>query len=795
MKLNRKWINEEFVDLSHVSDKEYVETMTVFGQKVETYERMDAEIKNVVVGKVVSIVRHENSDHMWVCQVDVGQDEPVQIVTGAQNVHEGDLVPAALHNSWLPGGIHITKGKLRGEKSNGMLCSFQELGLTENDLPGVFADGIWILNDENCVPGDDINKVIGNDDTVVDFEITNNRPDCYSIIGLARESAAAFGKVMRHHEPVVKGSGEGSIFEKLDVEVPAEDLCNRYSARMVANVKVGPSPKWMRQRLRANGIRPINNIVDITNYVMLEYGQPMHAFDYRYVTSGQIVVRRAVEGESLTTLDGVVRPLKPGMLVIADGEKPIGLAGIMGGENSEIREDTVSVVFESANFNGTSVRQTALALGMRTEASGKFEKNLDPMMTVPAVQRACELVELLECGDVMDGTIDVINYVPQPKTLPLEPDKINHLLGTQIPREDMVKYLNLLEIPVEGDEIQVPSWRPDLNLMADIAEEVGRSYGYNEIPTTAFKTSTQGGYTPMMLAESKAGTLCRALGYSEIITYSFVSPAIFDQIRLPEDSPLRHALRIQNPLGEDTSIMRTIALPSMLDILSRNNAYHNKSAKLYELAKIYLPVEDQALPEEPKMLLLGTYGANENFYTLKGELEAIMTGLRLPKASYTAVQDNPSYHPGRCAMVSVDGVELGYMGQVHPLVAKNYGFDGEVYCAEINFTKAFQLRLPEPTFVPLPKYPAVSRDLALICDEEITVAQVEDVIVAAAGKLLRQVKLFDVYRGVGVPEGKKSLAFSLELRADDRTLTDADSEAVTAKVLSALAEKLNAVLR
>ena len=795
MKLNRKWINEEFVDLSHVSDKEYVETMTVFGQKVETYERMDAEIKNVVVGKVVSIVRHENSDHMWVCQVDVGQEEPVQIVTGAQNVHEGDLVPAALHNSWLPGGVHITKGKLRGEKSNGMLCSFQELGLTENDLPGVFADGIWILNDENCVPGDDINKVIGNDDTVVDFEITNNRPDCYSIIGLARESAAAFGKVMRHHEPVVKGSSEGSIFEKLDVEVPAEDLCNRYSARMVANVKVGPSPKWMRQRLRANGIRPINNIVDITNYVMLEYGQPMHAFDYRYVTSGQIVVRRAVEGESLTTLDGVVRPLKPGMLVIADGEKPIGLAGIMGGENSEIREDTVSVVFESANFNGTSVRQTALALGMRTEASGKFEKNLDPMMTVPAVQRACELVELLECGDVMDGTIDVINYVPQPKTLPLEPDKINHLLGTQIPREDMVKYLNLLEIPVEGDEIQVPSWRPDLNLMADIAEEVGRSYGYNEIPTTAFKTSTQGGYTPMMLAESKAGTLCRALGYSEIITYSFVSPAIFDQIRLPEDSPLRRALRIQNPLGEDTSIMRTIALPSMLDILSRNNAYHNKSAKLYELAKIYLPVEGQALPEEPKMLLLGTYGANENFYTLKGELEAIMTGLRLPKASYTAVQDNPSYHPGRCAMVSVNGVELGYMGQVHPLVAKNYGFDGEVYCAEINFTKAFQLRLPEPTFTPLPKYPAVSRDLALICDEEITVAQVEDVIVAAAGKLLRQVKLFDVYRGVGVPEGKKSLAFSLELRADDRTLTDADSEAVTAKVLSALAEKLNAVLR
>ena len=597
MKLNRKWLNEDFVDLSHVSDKEFVETLTVFGQKVETYERMDAEIKNVVVGKVLSMVRHPNSDHMFICQVDVGQEEPVQIVTGAQNVHEGDLVPAALHNSYLPGGVHITKGKLRGEKSNGMLCSFAELGLSQNDLPGVFADGIWILNDEDCQVGEDINLVIGNDDTIVDFEITNNRPDCYSIIGLAREAAAAFGMQMKHHEPVVHGSDAGSIFEHLDVEVPATNLCNRYSSRMVANVKIGPSPKWLRQRLRANGVRPINNIVDITNYVMLEYGQPMHAFDYRYVSSGKIVVREAEDGETLTTLDGNVRNLKAGMLVIADDAKPIGLAGIMGGENSEIMDDTTMVVFESANFNGTSIRQTALALGMRTEASGKFEKSLDPMMTVPAVQRACELVELLHCGNVLDGTIDVINYVPEAKTLPLEVDKINRLLGTKIPKEDMVRYLNLLEIPVEGDTILVPSFRPDLQRMADIAEEVGRSFGYNEIPITAFKNATQGGYTPEMLLEAKAGTLCRSLGYSEIITYSFTSPAAFDQIRLPADSPLRNALRIQNPLGEDTSIMRTIALPSMLEILSRNNAYHNKAAKLYELAKIYLPVADQVLPE------------------------------------------------------------------------------------------------------------------------------------------------------------------------------------------------------
>ena len=746
MKLNRKWLHEEFVDLSSVSDKEFVEKLTVFGQKVETYERMDAEIKNVVVGKVLSIVRHENSDHMWVCQVDVGQEDPVQIVTGAQNVNQGDLVPAALHNSWLPGDIHITKGKLRGVPSNGMLCSFTELGLTQNDLPGAYEDGIWILNDEDCKPGDDINLVIGNDDTIVDFEITNNRPDCYSIIGLARESAAAFGLPMKHHEPVVKGSNAGSMYEKLDVEVEATDLCNRYSSRMVANVKIGPSPKWLRQRLRANGVRPINNIVDITNYVMLEYGQPMHAFDYRYVGSGKIVVREATEGETLTTLDGNVRNLKPGMLVIADENKPIGLAGIMGGENSEILDDTTTVVFESANFNGTSIRQTALALGMRTESSGKFEKNLDPLMTVPAVERACELVELLECGDVMDGIIDIVNFVPTPKTVPLEVEKINNLLGTKISREEMIKYLNLLEIPVDGDTIKVPSWRPDLNLMADIAEEVGRSYGYNEIPTTEFKNATQGGYTPAMELETAGGRLCRALGYSEIITYSFVSPAIFDQIRLPKDDTRRNTLKIQNPLGEDTSVMRTTALPSMLDILSRNSAYHNKAAKLYELAKIYLPVEGEVLPQEPKILVLGTYGAGETFFTLKGELEAILTGLRMPKASYVAVKDNPSYHPGRCAKVSIGGVELGYMGQIHPLVAKNYGMDSEVYCAEINFTALMALRMPEPTYTPLPKYPTVSRDLAVVCDEAVTVGQVEEIIEKAAGKLLRNIRLFDIYR-------------------------------------------------
>ena len=794
MKLNRKWLHEDFVDLSHVSDKEYVEVLTVAGQKVETYERMDAEIKNVVVGKVLEIVRHENSDHMWVCQIDVGEETPVQIVTGAQNVKQGDLVPVAKHNSWLPGGVHITKGKLRGVASNGMLCGLEELGLTKGDFPYAIEDGIFIIEEE-CPVGQNINEVIGNDDTVVEFEITNNRPDCYSIIGLARESAAAFNKPMRHHEPVVNGSDAGSISEHLDVEVPAEKLCNRYTSRMVANVKIGPSPKWLRQRLRANGVRPINNIVDITNYVMLEYGQPMHAFDYRYVSSGKIIVREAEEGETLTTLDGNIRNLKPGMLVIADETRAIGLAGIMGGENSEIMDDTTTVVFESANFDGTSIRQTALALGMRTDASGKFEKKLDPMMTMPAVQRACELVEQLQCGDVLDGIIDIINYVPQPKTLELEPEKINRLLGTNISEADMVSYLNRLEIPVEGRTIHVPSFRPDLNLMADIAEEVGRIYGYNEIPTTAFKTSTQGGYSPEMKLENKAGAQCRAMGYSEIITYSFVSPAIFDNIRISADSPLRNALRIQNPLGEDTSIMRTIALPSMLEILGRNNNYQNKAVKLYELAKIYLPIQGQVLPEEPKMLVLGAYGTDISFFTMKGELEAVFAALRTRKASYSAVSDNPSYHPGRCAKVTIDGMDVGYLGQVHPLVAANYGLEQEVYCAEISFTKLLSLLLPDVTYVPLPKYPSVSRDLSVVCDESLTVAEAENVITAAGGKLLRSVRLFDIYRGANLGAGKKSLAFSLELRADDRTLTDADSEAVMTKVLNALAEKCGAALR
>lgn len=795
MKLNRKWLNEEFVDLSNVSDKEFVETLTVFGQKVETWERLDAEIKNVVVGKVVSMVRHPNSDHMWICQVDVGGDAPVQIVTGAQNVHEGDLVPAALHNSWLPGGVHITKGKLRGEVSGGMLCSFAELGLTQNDLPGVFADGIWILNDEDCTVGEDINLVIGNDDTVVDFEITNNRPDCYSIIGLARETAAAFGKPMRHHEPVVHGSDAGDIYDHLDVDVPATKLCNRYTSRMVANVKIAPSPKWLRRRLRANGVRPINNIVDITNYVMLEYGQPMHAFDFSCVEGNHIIVRTAREGETIQTLDGNQRKLTTSMLCICDENRPVCVAGVMGGANSEIVGDTAMVLFESANFNGTSVHRTAAALNMRTDASSRYEKGLDPMNTLKAVERACELVELLGAGEVVEGVMDVIAKDSNPVTVKLEPEKVNGLLGTDVSREEMVRILEALDFKVEGDTIHVPSWRSDVEHYSDIAEEVARFYGYNNIPDTLSNGLTaRRGLTDIQQTENLLGSVCRAAGYDEIITYSFISPTYYDKIDLPKDSPLRDSLKILNPLGEDTSIMRTTTLPSMLEILTRNYNFRNKSAKLYELGRVYFKRAD-GLADEPKVLTLGAYGDNMDFFALKGAVEAVLKQLRIENVRFLADSENPSYHPGRCAKVFSGDRLLGVLGQVHPHVAGNYGVDTELYAAELRFDALYESKGAQPVYQPLPKFPAVTRDIAVVCDASVTVGELEDAIRKGAKGLLKDAALFDIYTGTGIAPGKKSVAFNLTLRADDRSLTAEEADADVKSILTALEQECGAVLR
>ena len=797
MNLSREWLNE-FVNVT-ASDKDFAEAMTLSGSKVETTAVEGEEIKNVVVGKVLSLVRHPDSDHMWICQVDVGKGSPIQIVTGAQNVKEGDLVPVALDGSTLPGGKEIHAGKLRGELSDGMLCSFAELGLDQRDFPAAYADGIWILSDDpeltGLTLGQDIKEAVGFDNHVVEFEITPNRPDCLSVIGLAREASATFGAPLKLHTPEVKGGADGNLAELLDVETPAADLVPRYTARMVRNVKIAPSPKWMRERLRAMGVRPINNIVDITNYVMLEYGQPMHAFDYRYVKGGKIIVRRAEEGEKLTTLDSKEHTLTANHLVIADEDRAVGLAGIMGGENSEIVDDTTDVVFESACFDGTTIRKGALALGMRTEASAKFEKGLDPMNTLPAVERACELVELLGAGEVVDGVIDILNFVPQPTVLTLEPEKINALLGTEVDRETMVSILKSLDFTVGGDQVTVPSWRGDVRRMADLAEEVARFYGYNNIPTTLMRgQTTLGGFSPAEQVERRLGASCRALGFDEIITYSFISPTYYDKIRWPQDAQRRKSFKILNPLGEDTSIMRTTTLPSMLEILTRNYNFRNKLARLYEVGRTYTPGGKDGLAIESKYLTLGAYGGMD-FFTLKGVVEAILKELRCDNISFVAVTENPSYHPGRCAAVWAGGQVLGVLGQVHPLAAKNYGVDTEIYAAELSLAALMDAKGADPVYTPLPKFPAVTRDIAVVCDLAVTVGVLEDCIARGAKGLLKEVTLFDIYTGAPIPEGKKSVAFNLTLRADDRSLTAEEADADVSAILALLEQELGATLR
>ena len=898
MNLSRNWL-KEFVSIE-ANDKDFAEAMTLSGSKVELTHDLGGEIKNVVVGRIEAMERHPDSDHMWVCQLDVGQGEPVQIVTGAWNIHVGDFVPVALHKSTLPGGKKIEKGKLRGILSNGMLCSLKELGLDERDFPygvitaaallndyhpldpekpsipadiqpghkifgsvvcaGVGAvepagdgrwscglmwtedgqpvgttvetecqnihsldmvafdtktraictlealhaqqkefphcipDGIFVMQEE-CKPGDDIKPVVGLDDHVVEFEITPNRPDCLSVIGLAREVSATFNAGAHWHTPQVKGGADGVLTDLLDVETPDADLVPRYTARMVRNVKIAPSPKWMRERLRSMGVRPINNIVDITNYVMLEYGQPMHAFDYRYVKGGKIIVRRASEGEKLTTLDGKEHTLNANHLVIADQDRAVGLAGIMGGENSEIVDDTADVVFESACFDGTCIRKGALALGMRTEASAKFEKGLDPMNTLPAVNRACELVELLGAGEVVDGVIDILNHVPQPTVLKLEPEKINALLGTDVPRGEMAHILETLEFTVERDQVTVPSWRGDVKEMADLAEEVARFYGYDKIPATLVRgQTTLGGYSPEQKLEQRLGSVCRACGYDEIITYSFISPTWYDKIRWAEDEPLRSSFKILNPLGEDTSIMRTTTLPSMLDILTRNYNYRNKCVRLYEVGRVYLTGREDGLAEEDKTLTLGAYG-DVDFFTFKGTVEAILRDLRVSDVTFRACQDDPSYHPGRCAMVYASGHFVGMMGQIHPLVAQNFGVDAELYCAELPLTALMAAKGADPEYVPLPRFPSVQRDIAVVCGEAVTVGQLEETIRKGARGLLKKVELFDIYTGAPIPAGKKSVAFNLTLRSDEKSLTAEEADEDVKSILAQLEKELGAVLR
>ena len=792
MKLSREWLGE-YTTIG-APDKEYCDAMTMSGSKVEGWEVTGSEISRVVVGRVLSMERHTNSDHMWVCKIDVGGERELQIVTGAQNVNIGDLVPVALDGSTLPGGKEIRTGKLRGELSEGMLCSLGELGLEQRDFPYAIEDGIFIL-EEDCVPGDDIREVCGLNDSVVEFEITNNRPDCLSVRGLARESACTFHTPLTFAEPTVT-AGHGDIHEKLSVEIKDAELCPRYTARMVKNIKIAPSPKWMRRRLRASGVRPINNIVDITNYVMLEYGQPMHAFDYACLHDGKIIVRRAEEGESLRTLDGNDHALTPGMLVIADPEGPVALAGVMGGANSEITDETTTIVFESANFLGHSIRKTAIALGMRTDASGRFEKGLDLFATVPAVDRACELVEMLGAGEVFDGTIDVLAKEPETTFIELDDKRINALLGTDIPRKFMTDTLTSLGFELNGNTLTVPSWRGDCTMLADIAEECARFWGYDKIEATDIRgAATQGGYSEKTLFVRKLGTACRAMGYTEVVTYSFVSPSSLDKIKVPADSPLRDNYRILNPLGEDTSVMRTTALPSMLGVLSTNLSRRNMEAKLYEMATVYKKQPGKVLADERTVLTLGAYGGDVDFFALKGAVEALLCAARTPDVRFTADTETAAFHPGRCAAVWSGDTRLGTLGQIHPDVCAAYGLDGATYCAEIDVVLLHDLEGAEPVYTPLPRFPAITRDIAVVCDAAVPVGELTECIRKAEKNVLRGVKLFDVYTGVGIPEGKKSVAFSLTLRSDDGTLTDDHAEEAVRAVLDALRENFGAVIR
>lgn len=791
MDLSIRWL-KDYVDIGDISMRDFSEAMSMSGSKVEGWTTEFEDVKNVVVGKILSVEPHPDSDHLVICQLDVGQQEPVQIVTGASNVHVGDMVPAALHKSQLPNGVKITKGKLRGVMSNGMMCSIAELNLTKGDFPYAAEDGIFLLQ-EDCQVGQDIASAIGCNDTCVEFEITPNRPDCLSVLGLAREAAVTFGKELKMHTPQVKGCG-GDIHDYLSVEVRNPQLCPRYTAKVVKNVKIGPSPRWMRERLRASGVRPIDNIVDITNYVMLEYGQPMHAFDIEYVKDHKIIVRNAVSGETIQTLDGADRTLSEDMLVIADSEKASAVAGVMGGEHSGINENTHTVVFESACFKGSSVRITAKKLGMRTESSGRFEKGLDAQNCLPAVMRACELVELLGAGEVVDGVIDVDNTNYQPTRIHLDADWTNRFLGTDIPKEQMVKILTDLQFQMEGDEIIVPSFRSDVEHKADIAEEIARFYGYNNIPTTIAKGSPEGGYNEYQKFERVVNQNMLAQGMYEIMTYSFVSPKQYDKIRLPKDDPKRQSVVIRNPLGEDTSIMRTNAIPSMMDILSKNYNNRNGAVSLYEIGNEYIPVEGELLPDEVPNLVLGMYGDDKDFFTLKGVVENLLDTLAIREYDVDAKSDDPTFHPGRCAVLSKDGEEFGIIGEVHPLVCANYGINTRVYVGKLKLRKLFAMMDTQHSYVPMPKFPASTRDLALLCDDALPVMTMEKAIKAAAGKILEKIELFDVYKGSQIAQGKKSVAFNISMRASDRTLTDEEVNGAMSKILKAL-EELGAQIR
>ena len=801
MNTSLNWI-EALVPGLDVTDQEFRDAMTLSGTKVECFTAYDKNLEKIVVGQILSVDKHPDADKLVVCQVNVG-NETVQIVTGAPNIpvgSQGQKVPVVLDGGRVAGGhdggplpedgIKIKKGKLRGVESCGMMCSIEELGSSREFFPDAPENGIYILGDD-AVVGSSAVEYLGLDDTVFEYEITNNRVDCYSVLGIAREAAATFRKPF--NPPVVTETGNSEdVNDYIKVEVEAKDLCTRYTARVVKNIKLAPSPKWMQQRLMTAGIRPINNIVDITNYVMEEYGQPMHAYDLDTIAGSKIVVRTAKDGEEFVTLDGQVRKLDSQTLVICDGEKAVGLAGIMGGENSMITDDVKTMLFEAATFDGTNIRKSTKRLGIRTDASGKFEKGLDPENALAAMNRACQLIEELGAGEVVGGVVDVYPNPVTRKRISFEPDKYNALLGTNVSREEMLQYFERLEVEYDKDnnELIIPTFRQDLNRDADMAEEVARFFGYDNIPTTLPKgETTMGKVSFEQRIEDVAGEIAQFCGFSEAMTYSFESPKVFDKLKLEPDSPYRKTVVISNPLGEDFSVMRTLPLNGMLTSLATNYNRRNKNVKLYEMAKVYLPDEDtEKLPEEKVMFTLGFFGEGD-FFTMKGVVEEFLdrVGMRV-KPVYNPQAGIPFLHPGRQAAIEYNGTEIGYLGEVHPDVADNYGIGEKAYIAVIDIPAVTELASFDRKFTGIAKFPAVSRDISMLVPKNILVGTIENIIEKRGGKLVENFSLFDIYEGSQIQEGFKSVAYTISFRAKDRTLEDKDITPVMDKILKDLSD-------
>lgn len=790
------WI-KAYVPELQCTDQEYTDAMTLSGTKVESFERLDADLEKIVVGQILKIERHPDADKLVVCQVSIGT-ETVQIVTGAQNVKEGQKVPVVLDGGRVAGGhdgsktkgeIKIKRGKLRGIESCGMMCSIEELGSTREFYPEAPEDGIYIFPEDTPV-GSDAVEILGLHDTVFEYEITSNRVDCFGVIGIAREAAATFKKPFV--PPVVEETGNGgNASDEITVEVRDNELCTRYCARIVKNVKIGPSPEWMQRRLSANGIRPINNLVDITNYVMEEFGQPMHAYDLSRLAGNKIVVRRAEEGEKFVTLDGQERTLDNNMLMICDGEKSVGIAGIMGGENSKITDDVKDILFEAAVFDGTNIRLSSKRLGLRTDASSKFEKGLDPENAKAAIDRACALIEELGAGEVVSGMADVYPNPVEPKRIKIDMDKINGLLGTEVTLDEAKEYFERLEIGYDeaASEVIVPTFRQDLLCMADIAEEVARFFGYDNIPTTLPSgEATAGKLSFKMRVEAVARDIAEFCGFSQGMTYSFESPKVFDKLLLPEESPLRKTVNILNPLGEDFSVMRTTSLNGMLVSLATNYNRRNKNVRLYELGNIYLPkaLPVTELPEERMQFTLGAYG-DMDFFDMKGVVEEFFDKIGLDKKEeYDPTDKKPFLHPGRQADIIYDGRKVGYLGEIHPQTADNYGIGDRVYVAVIDMPEIVELATFDRKYEGIAKYPAVTRDIAMVMPKSILVGEVENVFDRKGGKLLEAYNLFDIYEGAQIKEGFKSVAYSLTFRASDRTLEDKEIVAVMDKILAEL---------